>query len=179
MPVVALGFAVAPVAGQNFGAGLADRVRATFKDAAVLATVVMAGFALASHIAPEALVGFFSSDPAAIAVGVTYLQIIAWNYVASGVVFVASSMFQAMGNTVPSVIASASRMAVVAVPALILSQRRDFQLVWIWYLSMAAVWIQLGLAFLLLRREFRIRLRFDQVAPVERAPTVGPSRGSS
>ena len=31
MPVVALGFAVAPVAGQNFGARLPDRVRATFK----------------------------------------------------------------------------------------------------------------------------------------------------
>ena len=31
MPVVALGFAVAPVAGQNFGAGKADRVRETFR----------------------------------------------------------------------------------------------------------------------------------------------------
>jgi Na+-driven multidrug efflux pump len=37
MPVVALGFAVAPVAGQNFGAGLADRVKATFKDASLMA----------------------------------------------------------------------------------------------------------------------------------------------
>jgi Na+-driven multidrug efflux pump len=158
MPVVALGFAVAPVAGQNFGARLADRVRATFKDAALLATAVMVAFALASHVAPAALVGFFSSDPAVIDVGVGYLEIIAWNYVASGIVFVASSMFQAMGNTIPSVIASGTRMMVVAVPALILSTRSDFQLVWIWYLSMAAVWIQLGLALLLLKREFRIRL---------------------
>ena len=31
MPVVALGFAVAPVAGQNFGARKAHRVRATFR----------------------------------------------------------------------------------------------------------------------------------------------------
>lgn len=30
LPVVALGFAVAPVAGQNFGARLASRVRSTF-----------------------------------------------------------------------------------------------------------------------------------------------------
>ena len=34
MPVVALGFAVAPVAGQNFGARKADRVRLTFRAAA-------------------------------------------------------------------------------------------------------------------------------------------------
>ena len=33
MPVVALGFAVAPVAGQNFGARKADRVRETFQRA--------------------------------------------------------------------------------------------------------------------------------------------------
>ena len=31
MPVVALGFAVSPVAGQNFGARLGERVRATFR----------------------------------------------------------------------------------------------------------------------------------------------------
>ena len=37
MPVVALGFAVAPVAGQNFGAKLGDRVKAVFKDASMMA----------------------------------------------------------------------------------------------------------------------------------------------
>jgi putative MATE family efflux protein len=166
MPVVALGFAVAPVAGQNFGARSADRVRATFKDAALLATAVMVAFSIASHVAPAALVGIFSSDPAVIDVGVGYLKIIAWNYVASGIVFVSSSMFQAMGNTIPSVIASGTRLLIVAVPALILSSRADFQLVWVWYLSMLAVWIQLGLALLLLRREFRNRLSFGAGGPV-------------
>ncbi len=37
MPVVALGFAVGPVAGQNFGARHPDRVRDTFKTAAGVA----------------------------------------------------------------------------------------------------------------------------------------------
>src|SRR5207249_2326108 len=36
MPVVALGFAVAPVAGQNFGARQAQRVRDTFRSALLL-----------------------------------------------------------------------------------------------------------------------------------------------
>src|SRR6266576_2828832 len=36
MPVVALAFSVAPVAGQNFGARLGQRVKDTFKDAAWL-----------------------------------------------------------------------------------------------------------------------------------------------
>ena len=33
MPVVALGFSVAPVAGQNFGARRPERVRETFRSA--------------------------------------------------------------------------------------------------------------------------------------------------
>jgi putative MATE family efflux protein len=158
MPVVALGFAVAPVAGQNFGAGLPDRVRATFRDAALLATGVMALFALLSHVAPTAMVRAFSDDPALIAVGAEYLRIISWNYVASGLIFVASSMFQAMGNTIPSLVASAVRMAMVIVPTLVLARRPDFQLHWVWYLAVTTVYVQLALSLTLLRREFARRL---------------------
>src|SRR6185436_13194606 len=41
LPVVALGFAVSPVAGQNFGARRPERVRATFRMAAAMATTAM------------------------------------------------------------------------------------------------------------------------------------------
>jgi putative MATE family efflux protein len=161
MPVVALGFAVAPVAGQNFGAGLADRVKATFKDASLMAAGVMVTFALASHIAPAALVGIFTNDPAVIAVGEEYLRIISWNYVASGLIFVASSMFQAMGNTLPSLIASAVRLTLIVVPAVALSRLPGFQLQTIWYLAVGAVLVQLILSMSLLRREFGRRLTFS------------------
>ena len=158
MPVVALGFAVAPVAGQNVGARLAGRVRATFRDAAVMAAGIMAVFALLSHVAPAALVGTFTRDPAVVAVGAEYLRVISWNYVASGLIFVASSMFQALGNTVPSLTASAVRMVLVVAPAVALARLPGFRLSWIWYLSAAAVYVQLALALWLLRREFARRL---------------------
>jgi Na+-driven multidrug efflux pump len=158
MPVVALGFAVAPVAGQNFGARLPERVKATFKDAAIMASVVMAVFAVLSHVAPAALVGTFTKDPAVVAVGEEYLRIISWNYVASGLIFVASSMFQAMGNTFPSLIASAVRLTLVVGPALVLSRLPGFQLHTIWYLSVGAVLVQLALSMYLLSREFGRRL---------------------
>ena len=161
MPVVALGFSVAPVAGQNFGARQAERVRATFKDGALMAVAAMLVFAVVCHIAPAALVGIFSKDPAVIAVGEEYLRIISWNYVASGLIFVASSMFQAMGNTVPSLVTSAVRIAMVAIPAFILARAPGFQLHWIWYLSVGSVLVQLTLSMLLLHREFGRRLRFD------------------
>jgi putative MATE family efflux protein len=158
MPVVALGFSVAPVAGQNFGAGQGQRVKDTFRDAALMATGVMALFAVACHIAPAALIGVFSADRAVVAVGAEYLRIISWNFVASGLIFVASSMFQAMGNTVPSLVTSTVRILLVAIPALVLARMPGFQLRWMWYLSMGAVLVQLALSMLLLRREFGRRL---------------------
>ena len=161
MPVVALGFSVAPVAGQNFGARLPDRVKATFRDAALMAAGVMLLFAILCHVAPDALVRVFSDDPAAIAYGDEYLRIISWNFVASGLIFVASSMFQAMGNTIPSLVTSAVRVVVVVIPMVWLSRQPGFQLHWIWYLSVGSVFVQLVLSMLLLRREFARRLRFE------------------
>ncbi len=121
-------------------------------------------FALICNIAPAALVGIFSHDPAVIAVGEEYLRIISWTFVASGVVFVSSSTFQAMGNTVPSLVASAIRIALVGIPALILSHRPDFELHWVWYLSLGSVFVGTTVSLLLLRREFGRRLNFESRA---------------
>jgi putative MATE family efflux protein len=164
LPIVALGFAVAPVAGQNFGARRPDRVRETFKVAATIAVIGMAVFALLAHIAPAALIGIFSSDPAVIAVGDEYLRISSWNFVASGLIFVTASMFQAMGNTVPSLVTSFTRIIVVAIPAFILSRMPGFEMRWIWYLSVLSVTVQMCLNLLVLQREFRVRLAFAQAA---------------
>lgn len=154
MPVVALGFAVAPVAGQNVGARLPHRVRAVFRDAALMATGAMLVITAAVHLWSRGMVALFSADPAVVQAGTVYLQIISWNFVASGIVFVASSMFQALGNTVPSLVSSAVRMAILLVPAVILATLPEFRMTWVWVLSAVTVWIQLALSLFLLRREF-------------------------
>jgi putative MATE family efflux protein len=158
MPVVALGMAAAPVAGQNVGAGLPERVRATFRAAAGMAAGLMAVLTVLAHVAPAALVGVFTRDPAVVAVGAEYLRVISWNFVPSGLIFVASSLFQAMGNTLPPLAASAARMALVLGPAVALARLPGFQLRWVWYLAAGTVWFQCALCLWLLRREFGRRL---------------------
>jgi putative MATE family efflux protein len=160
MPAVALAFAVAPVAGQNFGARRRERVRDTFIAAMAMSTVLMVLLSLLCHIAPAAMIGVFSRDPEVMAVGDEFLRIVSWNFVASGIVFIGSSMFQAMGNTWPSLFASFVRILLVAVPAILLSRMPGFELRWIWYLSVIAVTVQMILSLLLLRREFRLRMNF-------------------
>jgi putative MATE family efflux protein len=173
MPVVALGFSVAPVAGQNFGARHAQRVKDTFKNGALMAAVAMLFFGILCHLVPGTLVGIFSNDPAVIAVGTEYLRIVSWSFVGSGVIFVASSMFQAMGNTVPALVSSSARMVVFAVPAFILAGMNGFELRWIWYLSVGAVVFQLALSLFLLRIEYRKRLQFEPL-PEPAVPATVP-----
>lgn len=158
MPVVALGLSVAPIAGQNFGARRADRVRHTFRDGALIGAAMMLLFALLCHLAPAALIRVFTKDPAAVAVGVDYLRIVSWGFVATGIMFVTGSMFQAMGNTLPSVATSLVRVLVVSVPVIILSRAPGFALSTIWHMAVLAVWAQLALGLLLLRREYARRL---------------------
>ncbi len=173
MPVVALGFAVAPVAGQNFGARQAVRVRQTMKTALGMVVGVMLVFAALCHVAPAAMIGLFSRDPQVIAVGEEYLRIVSWNFIAAGAVFVASSMFQAIGNTLPSLICSFVRIAVAVIPALALARLPGFHLLWVWYLAVASVTLQMILSLLLLRIELRKRLAFELA--VEPAAREGES----
>ncbi|MDB4887032.1 MAG: efflux family protein [Gemmatimonadetes bacterium] len=165
MPVVALGMSAAPIAGQNFGARRADRVRHTFRDAALLGAAMMLAFFILCHLVPSGLISVFTKDPAAIAVGDEYLRIVSWSFVASGVIFVTGSMFQAMGNTVPSIFTSLVRILLVAAPIVVLARRPGFALPTIWHLAVISVWVQLAVALLLLRREFRRRLDFAATPP--------------
>jgi putative MATE family efflux protein len=166
MPIVALGFGVAPVAGQNYGARLPDRVRRAFLDAAGMAAGVMVVFGAACVLAPAPMVRFFSDDPAVVAVGAEYLRIVAWSFVGSGVTFVVSSTFQALGNSVPPLLTSFGRILLVAIPAFMLAGAPGFALRWIWYLTTAAILLQAVVNLWLLRREFAAKLQPVDVAAV-------------
>ena len=160
MPVVALGFAVAPVAGQNFGARHAERVKQTFYVAAGMAAAGMIVVFLASQVAASSMMRVFTNEAVVVSVGEEYLRIVSWSYVASGIIFVASSMFQAMGNTIPSLVSSFTRIVGTAVPVIYLSKTPGFTLRWVWLLSAVTIFAQLTISLLLLRREFRRRLVF-------------------
>jgi len=158
LPTVAIAFAAAPVAGQNFGAGLGARVRQTFYSAAAMSAAVMFTLTLLCEIAPAGMIRFFNADPGVVAFGSEYLRIICWNFLASGIVFVSSSVFQGMGNTLPPLAASALRLLLFALPAYAISHQPGFQLRQVWYISVATVTVQLVVNLWLLHREFGRKL---------------------
>lgn len=158
LPVMAIAISAAPIAGQNIAAGRKDRARETFWVAAKLCSALMALMTLFAHWRPEWLVSPFASDPVVVEVASHFLRTISWNFVASGLVFTCSSMFQAMGNTIPTVISSAVRLVVYALPALWVARLPGFQLHWIWRVSVVATTIHALFALWLLKVESDRRL---------------------
>ena len=162
LPVVALAFAVAPVIGQNFGGRHADRVRQSVYSALGIASVMMLVLTLVAHFVPAAFIRFFSNDPHVVDFGSDYLKIVSINFVASGIVFTSSSIFQGIGNTWPPLLSSMTRLFLFALPAILLARIPGFQIAYVWYLSIASQIIQACINLLLLRRELRKKLTFDE-----------------
>src|SRR3954454_621677 len=160
LPVIAVAFSVGPVVGQNFGGRQAGRVRQTFCSAVLITSALMLLLTILAHFAGALFIRGFTKDPSVIAFGSEYLQIISLNFVAMGIVFTSSSVFQGIGNTWPPLISSGTRLLLFVSPSLILALRPDFHIKQVWYLSVVSVLVQAGANLLLLRREFRKKLVF-------------------
>jgi len=162
LPVVALSFAVSPVVGQNFGGRRADRVRHSVYSAIGIASLMMLVLTLIAFLLPGTLIRIFSRDPRVIAFGSEYLRIVSLNFISAGIVFVTSSIFQGIGNTLPPLFSSMTRLILFALPAMYISRRPGFEIRELWYLSIGSIIFQMCINLLLLRHELRKRLRFDE-----------------
>lgn len=165
MPAMAIAFVVAPIAGQNYGARRLERVRETFRVASVQCVGVMLALMVLCQWQPEALVAFFTKDPEVIAVGALFLHLISWNFVMSGLVFTCSGLFQALGNTVPALLSSATRLVVYVVPLVWLTHQPNYQIEHVWYLSIAANVVQVIFSVTLLRKQMRLQLGSPATQP--------------
>jgi putative MATE family efflux protein len=165
LPAMAVAFAAAPIAGQNFGARKPERVRETFNWTVGMSIGIMLVLTIFCQFGSHLLMHIFTYDEEVVAVGATMLMITSWNFAANGIIFSCSSMFQGLGNTWPTIGSSIIRVFVFIGPALWLSQQPHFDLVHVWYLSVCSMFLQAVVSFALLRREFRRKLTTPAPAP--------------
>jgi Na+-driven multidrug efflux pump len=164
LPAMAVAFAAAPIAGQNFGARRPERVRETFRWTVGASVVIMLALTLFCQFGSHLLMHIFTHEEAVVAVGATMLMITSWNFAANGIIFSCSSMFQGLGNTWPTIGSSVIRLFIFIVPVVWLSRQPKFELEHVWYLSVCSMFLQAIVSLVLVRREFRRKL-----API---PTV-------
>ncbi len=133
-------------------------MRETFVAAVLMSSLLMLLLTLMCQTRPDWFVRGFTNDKAVIAFGAQYLRIISWNFVASGIVFTCSGMFQSLGNTWPSLISTGGRLLTFVLPAIWLSHRPGFHIEQLWYLSVATVALQALTSVTLVRMQLRTRL---------------------
>lgn len=157
LPAVAIAFAVTPIAGQNFGAQRMDRVRETIRIGSMQTIGVMLLAMLLCQWQPEILVRFFSPEPEVVRIGASFLHLISWSFVLSAVTLVYSGAFQALGNSLPSLVSSLARLALYFIAILWLTTRPNYRLEHVWYVSIAAAAAQTVLNVWFLRRQLQRR----------------------
>jgi Na+-driven multidrug efflux pump len=162
---MAIGLAVGPITGQNLGAANGDRIKETFKSAALMGSALMAAITIFIQWRPELLLWPFSDDPSTVAIGAVFLRLISLNLVAQGLILVCSGMFQGLGNTMPVLVSSGVRLITYATPVIWLSAQPYFRLEHIWYLSIATTTLQAMLCLVLLRLD--LATRFGKSRPLE------------
>jgi putative MATE family efflux protein len=158
LPAMALAFATAPIVGQNFAAGKFMRVREAFQRATLIGAVIMGLLTLFCQWRAEWLVRAFTTQPGASLVATQFLKVISLNFIASGIVFTSSAVFQGLGNTIPSVLSSATRIVTSVGPGLWLASRPHFQILELWYVSVCSMTLQALVSLMLVRSQFRRRL---------------------
>ncbi len=131
MPIFGLNNGMIPIVAYNYGARKKDRMNKTIKFATFYAVLIMfIGIALCQTIADKLLLLFNASDEM-LAIGVPALRIISISFVFAGFCIVASSVFQALGSSIYSLLLSFGRQLVVLVPvAYLFSLSGNINLVW-------------------------------------------------
>ena len=158
MPTMAIAFALGPIAGQNYGAKQFDRVRETCSKGILLSTIVMAVVTILMQWKSDLMIGFFTEELEVIEVGSVFLQLISLNFIAQGIVFSCSGIFQGLGNTRPAMLSSMVRILVFLPLAVYLKYQPGFTITQVWWVSILSVTAQAVVSYLLVRREFRKRL---------------------
>ena len=114
--LMALGGAMSPYVGQNFGAKRFDRLSSGFKFATQFTLVYSIFCIVFLYLSAEFFLGFFTSDPEVIRIAKIQLLYCPWGYGFLGLVAICNGSFNAFGKPMPAMVISISRTLVVYVP---------------------------------------------------------------
>ena len=148
MPIFGMNNGMVPIISYNYGARRPDRVKKTIKLAVCYAEgIMLAGFCI-FQFAPGQVLSIFAASDAMLAIGVPALRIICPHFLLAGIGIVLSSVFQALGNGVYSLIISVCRQLVVLLPAAwLLSKTGNVNMVWWSFIIAELVSVTLSFVF--------------------------------
>lgn len=132
MPVFGLNNGLIPILGYNYGARKPARIKKTIRLGMTYAVSIMLVGFIVFQIIPDKLLLLFNASADMQKIGDPALRIIAYSFIFAGFNIVCSTVFQAIGNPVHSLLMSVTRQLVVILPvAYLLSLTGNIDLIWL------------------------------------------------
>ena len=131
MPVFGLNNGMVPIIAYNYGARKNKRIMETIRDSVFVAAAIMLAGLAVFQLMPDKLLGIFNASEEMMSIGEPALRIISVSFLLAGFNIVSSSIFQALGHGVLSLIVSVVRQLFVLLPvAFLFSRTAGLQAIW-------------------------------------------------
>jgi putative MATE family efflux protein len=118
--IFALSGAVGPIMGQNFGAGLHDRVRGTFRDGLIFTAIVTVVVSLALFLLRGPLSSLFQLEGEAFTLVMLFAGPLSLLWFFNGVIFVGNAAYNNLGHPFYSTVVNWGRHTIGTVPFVML-----------------------------------------------------------
>jgi putative MATE family efflux protein len=152
MPVFGLMQGVMPIMGFNYGAGNKKRVTDTLKVGCLIAGIVLTLGTAIFFALPDRLLKIFNASEEMLQIGVPAFRIISITFVTAAISIMMSTLFQAVGNGLYSLVVSILRQLVIILPvAYFLSK---IGLGYVWYAFPIADMVAFIVSLLLFRQMY-------------------------
>lgn len=159
MPVFGLNNGTVPIIAYNFGARRADRMTKTIKYAVSAAIVIMIAGTLLFQAVPDRLLRLFDASGEMLRIGVPALRIISLSFALAGFGIGSSSVFQALGYSIYSMIISLVRQLFVLIPCAYLIGTVTGNVTMVWWAFVVAEGFSVMLSILYMRKINRCVIR--------------------
>ena len=130
MSVFGLTQGLMPIMGYNYGARNRERLVSALKIGSVIALVIMACGMILFWAVPDQLLLIFNASENMLGIGVPALRIISLSFLPAALGILFSTLFQAVGHGVSSLIVSVLRQLVVLLPAAFLLSQIGLPPIW-------------------------------------------------
>lgn len=117
MPVFGLNNGIVPIIAYNYGARKPERISRTVKLGVLYALIIMAVGVALFWIVPRQLLGIFNASAQMLEIGVPALRVISLSFLFAAFGIVTSSVCQALGRGLLSLMVSVLRQLVLILPA--------------------------------------------------------------
>ncbi len=159
MPVFGLNNGTVPIVAFNYGARKPERMRKTIRYSITTAICIMTAGTLLFHAMPDKLLAIFDASEEMLRIGKPALRIISLSFPIAGFCIGSTSVFQALGYSVYSMIVSIVRQLAVLVPCAYVIGRLTGSVTMVWWAFVIAELVSLALCLTFYRKVDRYVIR--------------------